>query len=254
MDMIYKKGGMIMYVRDCNLFNKIKIYKLKEQGEFSFFNPEDNTDYSFCIRVLKEMGINHIELMSNNKTKINLLKGHFKVKFLEENNETNINLTPSKEQYFNISRELVYNKTVNIVSTIFNKNMVLKMLKTLYSKLEEYNVKIVLHEVPGIYEIPIACQKLTNGFNKSNIIIAVGVTNKSIESFNKSLMEIQLKNDTIIINGIISYSTEEQLENELNSTISEDLALSALHMIQEYVPSEIKKSIFGLDNSRKTFF
>jgi len=254
MDTIYKKGGMIMYVKDYDLFNKIKIQNLKEQGEFSFFKNEDNTDYSFCIRILKEMGIKYIDLISNDKSKVNIFKGKFKVKLLEENEEITYILTPSKEHYFNINKEIVYNKTVNIVSTIFNKNLVLKILKKIYSKLGEYNVKIILHEVPGIYEIPIACQKLTNGFNKSNIIIAVGVSNKDIESVNKSLMEVQLKNDIIIINGIISYSTEEQLEFELNSTTSEDLALSALHMIQEHFPSEIKKSIFRVDNSHKTFF
>ena len=138
-------------------------------------------------------------------------------------------------EVFNIDKDRVYRKTVAIVFTKWNQKWVLEMVRKINSKLDEYDIKVYFKEVPSAYEIPLICQRLNKGMSCLEAIITVGVILKGetihFESVYKGIIDVQLKNDIPIINGVIT-STEQEVENTVNSSLPEYLALSALHMLQ----------------------
>jgi 3,4-dihydroxy 2-butanone 4-phosphate synthase/GTP cyclohydrolase II len=87
MQMIEKKGqGVVVYMnqegRGIGLFNKMKAYKLQEEGrdtveaniELGF--EEDERDYGVGASILKELGLKKISLLTNNPVKRKGLEGY----------------------------------------------------------------------------------------------------------------------------------------------------------------------------------
>jgi len=80
MEMIEKEGkGVIVYMnqegRGIGLLNKLKAYKLQEQGRDTVeaneelgFKP-DERDYGVGAQILRDLGVSKIRLMSNNPKK-----------------------------------------------------------------------------------------------------------------------------------------------------------------------------------------
>lgn len=77
MEMIQREGkGVILYMnqegRGIGLLNKLKAYKLQEQGrdtvqanlELGF--GEDDRDYGVGAQILRDLGVSKLRLMSNN--------------------------------------------------------------------------------------------------------------------------------------------------------------------------------------------
>ena len=87
MQMVEKEGkGMIVYMnqegRGIGLFNKIKAYKLQEEGRDTVqantdlgFEP-DERDYGVGAQILRDMGISKIKLITNNPVKRIGLEGY----------------------------------------------------------------------------------------------------------------------------------------------------------------------------------
>lgn len=85
MRMIEKKGtGVVLYLRQegrgIGLRNKLKAYRLQEQGldtaeanEHLGFKPDERT-YETAAKILKELGVTKIDLLTNNPDKIEQLK------------------------------------------------------------------------------------------------------------------------------------------------------------------------------------
>lgn len=81
---IAKEGGVLIYLRqegrDIGLFNKIKAYKLQDQGfdtieaNLELGLPIDNRQYDIAAKILKNLAPSKIMLMTNNPQKINALK------------------------------------------------------------------------------------------------------------------------------------------------------------------------------------
>ena len=270
---IYYKGGMIMYVgnhegRGIGLFNKVKAYKLQANGEdtvtanIKLGFEEDCRDYSFCIRILKEMGIKDIQLLTNNQSKVDVLNPYFNVERIGMSstktslNERYLNTKIEKMNHsedlvsekqvntsFNIDKDSVSRKKVAIVYTKWNKKWVSEMVRKIHSKLDEYDIKVCLKEVPGAYEIPFACKSLSKYMDSPEAIITVGVVLKGetvhfeyiCDSVYKGIMDVQLNYNIPIINGVLTCLTEKQAEDRVNSSLPEEWALAALHMIQEYM-------------------
>jgi 3,4-dihydroxy 2-butanone 4-phosphate synthase / GTP cyclohydrolase II len=80
MNMVEREGkGVILYMnqegRGIGLLNKLKAYKLQEQGmdtvqaNLALGLPMDNRDYGVGAQILRNLGISKIRLISNNPTK-----------------------------------------------------------------------------------------------------------------------------------------------------------------------------------------
>lgn len=80
MEMVEKEGkGVIIYMnqegRGIGLLNKLKAYKLQEQGmdtvqaNLALGFPMDKRDYGVGAQILRDLGISKLRLMTNNPTK-----------------------------------------------------------------------------------------------------------------------------------------------------------------------------------------
>jgi len=87
MTMVEREGkGVIVYMkqegRGIGLLNKLKAYKLQEQGmdtveannHLGF--PADQRDYGVGAQILRDLGISHIRLISNNPAKRTAIQGY----------------------------------------------------------------------------------------------------------------------------------------------------------------------------------
>ena len=85
--MIEKNGkGVIVYLsqegRGIGLFNKIKAYKLQEEGldtvqaNLRLGFKDDERDYGVGANILRELGLGKLRLMSNNPVKRKGLEGY----------------------------------------------------------------------------------------------------------------------------------------------------------------------------------
>jgi 3,4-dihydroxy 2-butanone 4-phosphate synthase/GTP cyclohydrolase II len=80
MEMVEKEGkGLVLYMnqegRGIGLINKLKAYKLQEQGmdtvqaNLALGLPEDSRDYGVGAQILRDLGVSKIKLISNNPQK-----------------------------------------------------------------------------------------------------------------------------------------------------------------------------------------
>lgn len=114
MQMIEKEGkGVIVYLnqegRGIGLFNKIKAYKLQEQGrdtveanlELGF--GDDERDYGIGANILKELGLGKLKLLTNNPIKRAGLEGYGLV--VTEN--TPLEIEPNEHNHFYLKTKKV---------------------------------------------------------------------------------------------------------------------------------------------------
>lgn len=87
LEMIAKEGrGALLYMRQegrgIGLFNKIRAYKLQDEGldtvdaNIKLGFPSDARHYGLCGHIMREMGFNKVILMTNNPAKIQSLNKH----------------------------------------------------------------------------------------------------------------------------------------------------------------------------------
>ena len=84
---IQKEGrGALLYMRQegrgIGLFNKIRAYKLQDNGadtvdaNIQLGFPADGREYEACAQMMKNMGFNKVILMTNNPAKIHDIESH----------------------------------------------------------------------------------------------------------------------------------------------------------------------------------
>lgn len=76
--------GVLLYMRQegrgIGLFNKLRAYELQEKGydtvdaNIKLGFPDDLRDYDLAAKILKDLGVEAVELMTNNPDKINQLE------------------------------------------------------------------------------------------------------------------------------------------------------------------------------------
>lgn len=275
---IYTSGnGCVLYAtnhegRGIGLLEKIKAYKLQSEGEDTVSAnlklgwKADQRDYSFCIRVLKDMGITRFRMLSNNPDKIITFAENFSidaVHFKSENhslnqrylqtkidkmNHSNVLLSTSpspsesSSESFEINREKVKGKHVCVVNTVWNREYTQVATTKILKVLQSYGVYVSVVTVPGAFEIPVKCkQALFSSVEdrKIDCIIAVGVVLKGetmhfeyiCESVYRGLMDVQLDMGVPIINGVLACLTKKHIEDRIYSSLPEDWALSGLMMM-----------------------
>lgn len=114
MEMIEKEGrGLIVYMhqegRGIGLVNKLKAYRLQEQGmdtveaNISLGFKMDHRDYGIGAQILREMGVRKMRLMSNNPTKRAGLTGYGLE--IVENIAIEIPSNPHNEYYLRTKRD-----------------------------------------------------------------------------------------------------------------------------------------------------
>ncbi|TYB33503.1 MAG: bifunctional 3,4-dihydroxy-2-butanone-4-phosphate synthase/GTP cyclohydrolase II [Flexistipes sinusarabici] len=114
MDMIEKEGkGVLLYMfqegRGIGLLNKIKAYKLQEEGmdtvdaNLHLGFKDDLRDYGFGAQILRNLGLKKLRLITNNPKKIRCLSGYG----LEvvERVPTVCHIRPENEKYLRAKKE-----------------------------------------------------------------------------------------------------------------------------------------------------
>ncbi len=109
---IGEEGGILIYLnqegRGIGLFNKIKAYALQENGfdtieaNQQLGMPVDARDYFIAATILRNRGMNHIRLLTNNPDKINSLK-----KYGIENVELEkmpVSYNPHNQKYLQVKK------------------------------------------------------------------------------------------------------------------------------------------------------
>lgn len=115
MEYMEKHGGIIIYLRqegrNIGIINKLKAYALQEQGldtveaNLKLGLPADGRNFQVGIDILKQLGINTINLLTNNPEKLKYvensdIKLNKRIPLQIKSNETNADYLQVKKNYF----------------------------------------------------------------------------------------------------------------------------------------------------------
>ncbi len=193
--------------------------------------------------------INTINLESKvNKYNENYLKAKKEYgKMIKQNNDNNVD-NVEKKCYLSSITEIKLNKhkkyNVLIVSSCWNKPFIDKLKNGVNEVFNEWNqindnqISVSEIEVPGSWEIPSMCNNILNKYKNIDIIIAIGVLikgdTKHFEYISKSvfsgLMDLQLKHNTCVINGILTLMDIKQINERIS--LGKTWGLSCLKMLE----------------------
>jgi len=255
--------------RGIGLFNKIKAYELQNKEKLNTYEAniklgfeEDERDYTDIIDIVKYLNISHLHLLSNNPDKYNVFKDvlskvsmvTFESKETELNKqylkskktygkmvETEVKTEVEKKLYCDEKLELPSsdNYRICIINASWNKPHILKLKDNVMKVLKEYeNIKVDEFEVPGSWELPAMCS-YKNAYTRYDLYIVIGVLikgeTKHFEYISKSvfegLMNLQINNQMIIINGVLTVLNEEQIASRYS--LGTDWGRSAIKMLIE---------------------
>lgn len=115
MKYLQEHGGVIVYLRqegrNIGIINKLKAYALQEKGldtvqaNLQLGLPADNRDFTVAIEILKLLGAQEINLLTNNPDKIKYVENsdiilHKRIPLQIEANENSKDYLKTKKEYF----------------------------------------------------------------------------------------------------------------------------------------------------------
>jgi 6,7-dimethyl-8-ribityllumazine synthase len=266
------KSGIIIFPanhegRGIGLVNKVKAYKIMKDSNYKIdtyeanrilgFN-DDQRSYEDVGKILDDLGVNKINLLTNNEIKIQALQNKIQTvtplicqpnkynkHYLQTKNIPNIpTRTMDKIEKFNNTAYktlLPNNYKISIITTHWHSELVdsfYNQIKTELVLLGIAESSITKYTVPGAFEIPFCLQRI---IETVHVIICLGLVIKGdthhfeiiSETVANSIMQIQLEHNTPIINGIINcYNLDQAVERyNQSSGMAKSLALSAINMI-----------------------
>jgi len=114
--------------------------------------------------------------------------------------------------------------SVSIILPYFNDKLGTELLQNVEEELKILNVKnISVTRVSGTLELPFACKRIIER-QESDVLIALGIVIRGetshfdlvVETAHNGLMEVQLKNETPIIFGILACENLEQARKRVS--------------------------------------
>jgi 6,7-dimethyl-8-ribityllumazine synthase len=165
--------------------------------------------------------------------------------YIDENDLTDIKIMLGKSSKDSFTSGDRYKVHVVIVSTMWNRPYVQRLVDGVKNKLQELDtlgcINITETKVPGCWEIPFKVKKWVSGNITSPyfVVIPIGVLIKGetahfdliSQSVFQQLMKMQCyyKNTVPIINGILTVNNEEQIEERIE--LASNWAITALQML-----------------------
>lgn len=272
------KGIIIMPAdhegRGIGICNKIRAYRIMKNSNYQVDTyqankllglPEDARNYDCVVDILKDLGINKIDLLTENTDKIEILKDKInKIIPLEcEPNIHNMNYLKTKRlknnSMNNVSKKLLEVNTfmekmnnngkndgikIGIISTIWYQEILDNFIIQLKEELNNLGImdnNIKLYTAPGCFEIPYLAKKIIKN-NEVNILICLGAVIKGETAHFEyistavinGLMNLQLDMEFPVINGILNCYDRGQAMDRFSKTsgLAKSLALSTIHMVK----------------------
>ena len=123
LEAISNHSGIVLYMRNhegrgIGLFNKLKAYKLQQEQKLDTIEanlelglPIDNRNYDMAIRVLEQLGIKNIKLMTNNPDKFEIFRKKFNCEIV--NVESKIN--EFNRKYLETKKVKMNHKSIEIL-------------------------------------------------------------------------------------------------------------------------------------------
>ena len=124
---------------------------------------------------------------------------------------------------------------VAVVSTYWNEEVIMPMLKDCLAKLDDYDLETESFVVPGAYELPLTAKSLCKSFDA---VILLGCIIKGetphfeiiSQSISDKVLETSLEKDTPIIFGVLTTNNESEAKERAAYKGSE-FAMSAISIL-----------------------
>lgn len=236
--------------RGIGLINKLKAYNLIKENKCDTYKannllgfPDDLRNYDIVPKILDYLKIDKIEILSNDKYKIESLNKYI-VKItplITEYHENNIEYMKIKNNnYGHVKYDIVKNHNIAIISTTWHAELINASKNEIMTNLKGHVVNHYI--VPGAYEIPLMAKYIINK-TKCDAVICLGLVLKGetahfeyiSNAVINGIMTVQLETGIPIINGILNcYTLDQAIERfEKISNSMTDTLLSVLKMRNE---------------------
>jgi len=241
--------------RGIGLTNKIRAYKvIKKNKDIDTYQannilgfPDDCRKYDDVVKIIDDLRINKINLLSNNSEKIAVLKDKIEVitPLLIRPNPHNQKYLEAKSKKqtvidFNQITVSAYQKNYNIaiITTEWHNDLMETYCDQIKTEIQKFcNIQQI--HVPGSYEIPLCASKLIAS-GKFDAIICTGIIVTShgnhfeyeSNAIKNALLKMQLKYDFPIINGVLNCRKFEEIQERINpkNGLAKSIALTTINM------------------------
>jgi GTP cyclohydrolase II len=268
-----KEYGVLLYIRGhegrgIGLTNKIRAYNLQDNQKLDTLDANlalgfqaDERDYTDVRNVLICLGIDSIDLYTNNPLKIEAM-GSLVAKVMAIGTipeVENLGYLQTKERRMNHKTVLstlqipepagpVGQFTVGIVHTSWNESYVQSVLNTCRKELEAAGVNVVTLNVPGAFDL-IGGVRIMNRKNKNvDAIIALGLLLKGDSDQHEHMCSavangLGVLNTTLdvpVVSGVLMCKNEDQAQERCFGSQNSGVALArtAVHLVTLNAESE----------------